>query len=67
MKKKEDLNKQLARLEFANDQLVTELAYIDQLMRQVGFTEGLASLKATAQELYETNHFADQDDRGEAA
>lgn len=62
MKKKEDLNKKVARLEFANDQLLTELAYIDQLMRQVGFSEGLSSLKATAQELYESNQLSDENE-----
>lgn len=50
---KQELLKKIANLEFANDQLVAELAYIDQLMRQVGFTDGLESLKATALELYE--------------
>lgn len=60
MKKKLDLNKEVARLEFANDQLLAELAYIDQLMRQVGFSEGLASLKATAQELYDTHQMGDE-------
>jgi hypothetical protein len=60
-----DLNKKLAKLEFVNDQLLTELAYIDQLMRQVGFTEGLDSLKSTAKELYD-NH-PEEDDHSEAA
>jgi hypothetical protein len=50
---KQELLQKLARLESANDQLVSEIAYIDRLMRLVGFTEGLASLKATALELYE--------------
>jgi hypothetical protein len=49
----EDLIKKLAKLEFINDQLVTELAFLDQLMRKVGFTEGLESLKITALEIYE--------------
>lgn len=62
---KTDLNKRLAKLEFINDQLMTELAYIDQLMRQVGFTEGLESLKNTAQELYENG--VEEDEDSEAA
>ncbi len=41
-------------MEFINDQLITELAYLDKLMRQVGFTEGLESLKSTARELFES-------------
>ena len=50
---KQDLLNKVAKLEFANDQLTAELNYLDQLMRQVGFTEGLSSLKATALKLYE--------------
>ena len=50
---KEQLLKKLAELESVNDQLQTELEYIDSLMRSVGFTHGLATVKATAQELYE--------------
>lgn len=50
---KQDLQKKIAKLESVNDQLSTEIAYIDELMRQVGFTEGLESLKTTAKELYD--------------
>jgi hypothetical protein len=60
MKKKEDhkleLEKRLAYLEFINDQLLSELAYVDKLMRQVGFTDGLESLKSTAKELFENGN-----------
>ncbi len=49
----EDLLKKLAELEFTNDQLVSELGYLDQLMRSIGFSEGLATVKATAHELME--------------
>ena len=62
--KKDDLAKKIARLEFANDQLVSELAYLDQLMRQVGFTDGLESLKLTAKELYD---HTDGENHSEAA
>lgn len=48
-----DLEKKIAHLESINDQLTTELTYIDKLMRQVGFTHGLATVKATAREIYE--------------
>lgn len=51
---KSDLEKKLAHLEFINDQLLSELGYVDQLMRQVGFTDGLESLKSTAKELFES-------------
>ncbi|MCE5317582.1 MAG: hypothetical protein LLG04_09535 [Parachlamydia sp.] len=50
---KQELLKKIAELEFTNDQIQSELAYIDQLMRTVGFTDGLESLKATALELCE--------------
>jgi hypothetical protein len=60
MKKKEEnkseLEKKLAYHEFINDQLISELAYVDQLMRQVGFTDGLESLKSTAKELFENGN-----------
>ena len=57
----EKLKQRIAELEFANDQLVSELAYLDGLMRAIGFTDGLATVKATARELYEQ----DQDDNQE--
>ncbi len=43
----------IAQLEFQNDQLTAELEYVDQLLRSVGFTDGLQSVKAAAQELAE--------------
>lgn len=46
-----ELHKRVAQLESMNDHLSSELTYIDQLMRQVGFTEGLTTVKATAQEM----------------
>jgi hypothetical protein len=53
----EDLKERIAQLEFQNDQLTTELEYVDQLLRSVGFAEGLKSVKEAAQELaeYEDN------------
>jgi hypothetical protein len=41
----------IAQLEFQNDQLTAELEYVDQLLRNVGFTDGLQSVKSAAQEL----------------
>jgi hypothetical protein len=49
--KKADLLKQVARLESVNDHLLTELGYVDHLMRLVGFAGGLETVKATAREL----------------
>ncbi len=48
---KPDLEKRKAHLESVQDQLLSELTYIDNLMRMVGFTNGLATIKATAQDI----------------
>lgn len=56
---KKDLIKQVAQLESMNDHLMTEISYVDQLMRLVGFSGGLETVKLTAKELYE----AEQEDR----
>lgn len=48
---KAQLMKKIAQLESINDQLATEVVYVDQLMRVLGFSEGLETVKATAQEI----------------
>jgi hypothetical protein len=53
---KKDLIKEIARLESVNDHLLTELSYIDQLMRLVGFAGGLETVKLTAKELAEAGN-----------
>lgn len=58
--KKVDLLKKVARLESVNDYLLTELGYVDHLMRLVGFAGGLETVKLTARELYEAEK-EDQD------
>lgn len=50
---KAQLLKKIAMLESVNDQLTTEITYVDHLMRQVGFAHGLQTLKATANEIVE--------------
>lgn len=50
---KAQLLKKIARLESINDQLSTEVTYVDQLMRVVGFSDGLNTVKLTAQEIIE--------------
>lgn len=45
--------RKLAYLEFVNDQLSTELSYVDKLLRAVGFTDGLSTVKQAAHELCE--------------
>ena len=51
--KKKELIKRLSKLETINDQLVTEIEYLDFLVRQIGFEEGLTTLKSAAIELLE--------------
>ncbi len=46
-----DANKKVAYLESLVDHLKTELSHLNDLMIQVGFPEGIATLKMTAQEL----------------
>jgi len=48
-----DLQKKIARLETLCDHLMTELGYIDNLMKSVGFAGGLETVKHIAKELYE--------------
>ncbi len=48
---KVQLMKKIAQLETLNDHLQAEVSYVDHLMRLVGFQEGIATVKATAQEI----------------
>ncbi|MBS0614942.1 MAG: hypothetical protein JSR58_00120 [Verrucomicrobia bacterium] len=48
-----ELSRKVAELETINDQLQAELKYLDTLLRQAGFEEGLTTLKSAAQELIE--------------
>lgn len=50
---KQQMLKKIAILESINDQLTTEVSYIDQLMRLVGFAGGIETIKATAKEIIE--------------
>jgi hypothetical protein len=54
----EDTQKRVAYLEFVNDQLMTELKYVDSLLCTIGFPEGLETVKLAAKELRELD---DQD------
>lgn len=51
--KTNELLKKIAKLESLCDQLQSEMNYIDQLLREVGFEEGLETLKEAALELIE--------------
>lgn len=50
---KEKLIKHISELESLNDQLISELRFLDELLRKVGFEEGLKTLKTAAEELIE--------------
>ncbi len=52
-----EMHKKLAELESINDQLSAEIKYLDELLKQVGFDEGLKTLKTAAQELIEEEDF----------
>lgn len=49
----EQLKRRICELESINDQLTAELRYLDQLLKEVGFEEGLVTLKFAALELLE--------------
>jgi len=49
----QQLKREIARLESINDQLQTEISYIDDLLRLSGFSRGIESLKEVAREMIE--------------
>lgn len=51
MNKEDLLNKRISELESINDQLLAELRYLNDLLKEVGFENGLTTLKAAALEL----------------
>ena len=51
--REEDLKRRISELESINDQLSSELRYLDELLKEVGFEEGLTTLKFAAIELLE--------------
>jgi len=55
IKTEQALSTEVARLESLNDQVMTELTYINDLLFAVGFTDGIKSLKAAAQDLLDDN------------
>lgn len=50
------LKHRISELESLNDQLTAELRYLDGLLKEVGFEEGLITLKYAALELLEQDH-----------
>ena len=57
---KEQLLKRTSELKTLNDQLVAELNYLDRLLKEVGFENGLITLKMAAQELLEEEQPRDE-------
>lgn len=52
----QEMRRKIAYLEFVNDQLVSEMGEIDEMMRFIGFADGLETVKETAWNLYESEH-----------
>lgn len=53
------LQKKIAKLESLYDQLQSEMNYLDSLLKEVGFEEGLKTLKEAAIELREKKKNSD--------
>lgn len=58
---KTQLMKKIAVLESINDQLSAEVEYVDRLMRLLGFSEGLLTVKSTAQEIIDNGYLEDEE------
>jgi hypothetical protein len=48
---KQDLLKRISELESLNDQLLSEIRFLDDLLKELGFEEGLKTLKIAAREM----------------
>jgi hypothetical protein len=48
-----EIQKKIARLESINDLLSTRITEIDEMMRKIGFSNGLQTVKLTALEIIE--------------
>ena len=53
------LEKKIAYLEFVNDQLISEIHYVDRLLRLIGFPDGLTTIKSAVQEVIEEDEQAE--------
>jgi hypothetical protein len=54
--KEKNLLKKIAKLETINDQLSSEINYLEKLTRALGFAEGLKTLKSAALDMLESDH-----------
>jgi hypothetical protein len=55
-----DLNKKVAALETLVDHLKTELFYLNKILVECGFSEGIATLKMSVEELLKENLISDE-------
>ena len=62
MSDKESMLKRISELESMNDQLLSEIRYLDELMREIGFEDGLKTLKVAAHEILEQDRRGSIDD-----
>lgn len=51
--REEELKRRISELESINDQLTAEIRYLDKILRELGFEEGLTTLKWAALEMLE--------------
>lgn len=58
----ESLVQEIARLESANDHMLTELQMLDQLLRMTGFSKGLESLKEVAKQMIENEELESEEE-----
>lgn len=49
----QEMRRKIAYLESVNDQLISELESLDEMMRLIGFADGLGTVKETAKGLYD--------------
>lgn len=61
------LKEKIAYLESVNDQLYSELLHIDQMMRAIGFSNGLSTVKETAKGISEEGGWEEQEEDEEVA
>lgn len=54
--------RKISELESINDQLQMEIGYLDQLLKEVGFIEGLKTLKFAASELIEQDRHGEYEE-----
>lgn len=50
---KKNLEKRVSELESINDQISSELTFLNSLLKKIGFSQGIETLKEAAHELLE--------------